>query len=474
MNDVAEQLQSWITWLKTHPPVLLLLIAVPFVLLAWAKQIYPRLRLVLLLITPCVASLIVFWQPSFLPGVIVADIAIIVLAIVDFQTVPMHRDFAVQRNCQGIASLRKPHSVSISISNVGSRHHHLEIRDGVPTDFDAQPFQFEASLPARSRTALKYEFRAARRGAFEIDAVYCRVQSRLGLWCRHLSYPHVTTIKVYPDLKQLSEYALLARTNRLNLMGVRRTRRIGQDNEFERLRDYTLDDNYRHIDWRSTARRNKLTVKDFQTNQSQRVVFMLDCGRMMTNVAAGNSLLDHSLNAMLMLSYVALSQGDSVGLVTFSDRIHSSVPLRSGRNQMNHLLHAVYDRFPQLVESRYEEAFLHLSARCRKRSLVVLITNIIDDVNARQIQRYLSLFSKRHLPLAVVLRDHQLYDAVNPPSDTNASVFRRAAAAEVLSWRHQALTDLGHQGVLVLDTFPESMTAPLINRYLEAKARQRL
>ena len=113
---------------------------------------------------------------------------------------------------------------------------------------------------------------------------------------------------------------------------------------------------------------------------------MVDCGRMMTNQSVGISLLDHALNAMLMLSYVALERGDSVGLLTFSDQVHSYVPPRAGRSQMNHLLHAAYDRFPQLVESRYHEAFLYLSARCRKRSLVILVSNLIDEVNAEQVQ----------------------------------------------------------------------------------------
>jgi uncharacterized protein (DUF58 family) len=120
-----------------------------------------------------------------------------------------------------------------------------------------------------------------------------------------MDYPVPTELHVYPDMKQLAEYALLARKNRLSLLGLRRTRRIGQDNEFERLRDYTLDDNYKFIDWRATARRDKLTVRDFQQNQSQRLIFLVDCGRMMTNQAAGLSLLDHAFNSMLMLSYVA-------------------------------------------------------------------------------------------------------------------------------------------------------------------------
>jgi uncharacterized protein (DUF58 family) len=275
-------------------------------------------------------------------------------------------------------------------------------------------------------------------------------------------------------MKQLAEYAVLARTNRLSLMGVRRTRKIGQDNEFERLRDYAPDDNYKHIDWRSTARRGKLTVKDFQTNQSQRIIFMLDCGRMMTNTARGLSLLDHALNAMLMLSYVALRQGDSVGLLCFSDEIHTYVPPRGGANQTNRLLHAVFDRFPRLVESRYDEAFLYLASHCKKRSLVILITNVIDEVNSHQIQQYLGNLVGRHLPLGVLLRDRQLFDAADQAYTSEEEMYRASAAAEILTWRHQVLRDLEHKGVLALDLFPDEMTAPLVNRYLAVKARHLL
>ena len=369
--------------------------------------------------------------------------------------------------------------MSLTITNRSKSKQTIKIKDDVPQEFTPSPAELDLIARPRSRTTVSYELRASRRGAFQLEYVYLLLRSRLGLWQKAAKLSVATSINVYPDMKQLSEYALLARTNRLSLLGVRRTRRIGQDNEFERLRDYTHDDNYKHIDWRSTARRNKLTVKDFQTNQSQRVIFLLDCGRMMTNEAGGLSLLDHSLNAMLMLSYVALDRGDSVGLLTFSDQVHSFVPPKGGRSQMNHLLHAAFDRFPSLVESRYQDAFLYLSARCRKRSLVVLVTNLIDEVNARQVHQYLSTISRQHLTLAVVLRDHQLFDAIETPAYHGAQVqgsalFRSAAAADILSWRQQVIMDLQHQGVLVLDTFPESMTAPLINQYLEIKARHLL
>ena len=261
-----------------------------------------------------------------------------------------------------------------------------------------------------------------------------------------LEVPAESELHVYPDMQQLREYALLARTNRLSLMGVRRTRRIGQDNEFERLRDYTLDDNYKHIDWRSTARRGKLTVKDFQANQSQRVIFLIDCGRMMTNTAGGLSLLDHALNAMLMLSYVALSQGDSVGLICFSDEIQAFVPPRGGMNQMNRLLHASFDRFPRLVESRYDEAFVYLNAHCRKRSLVILITNVIDEVNSHQVEQLLDQPGGRHLPLGVLLRDHAIFDAAETPAPTTRACIARPPPAEILTWRQQVLRRPGTPG----------------------------
>ena len=131
-----------------------------------------------------------------------------------------------------------------------------------------------------------------------------------------------------------------------------------------------------------------------------------------------------------------------MGLLCFSDEIHSFVPPRGGMNQMNHLLHASFDRFPRLVESRYDEAFLYLASHCRKRSLVILITNVIDEVNANQVEQYLSSLVGRHLPLGVLLRDHRLFDAADRPIHRRRTTVRAAAAADILTWRHQVLTDL--------------------------------
>jgi uncharacterized protein (DUF58 family) len=449
-------------------------VVVPLVGLAWLVAVYPSRRLVYAALVPALVSFALLGVRRVLWPLVGLDVALGLLVAGDLLTLPPRRVFAVQRLAGRVASLRKRHPVSLTLVNHSRRRLAVEVRDGVPHRLNPAPPQFSVRAQAQSSTTWQYVMRPGRRGAFVLPGVHVRVRSRLGLWQRLFVYPCETVVHVYPDMKQLHQFALLARTNRLSQVGVRRTRRIGRDHDFERLRDYTIDDNYKHIDWRATARRRKLTVKDFQASQSQRIVFLVDCGRMMTNEAAGLSLLDHALNAMLMLSFVALRQNDSVGLIGFSNEIHGYVPPRGGMNQMNRLLHASFDRFPQLVESRYDQAFRYLASRCRKRSLVVLITNVIDEVNANQIERYLTNLVGRHLPLGVLLRDRRLFEAADTERAQGDALWRAAAAADILSWRHQVLADLASKGALTLDVFPEQMTAPLVNRYLEIKARHLL
>ena len=475
VNDWWLWLQNAFNELTLHFALLAVLAILPLYFAA-RRRVYPSMTLVVLILVPCMVTPLLLLVPDTLVIVVGIDVLLVTLAVIDWLTLPRPRDFTATRKTERVASLNKPHRVELSIahSRRGGRSVRIYIRDDVPQEFDALPPEAVVRIKGRCRANVSYKLMARKRGAFELNMVHMRAQSRWNFWQRLYSLPVKTVVHVYPDMVQLSEYAVLARTNRLSLVGVRQSRKIGQDHDFERLRDYTTDDNYKHIDWRATARRHKLTVKEYQTSQSQRIVFLLDCGRMMNNMASGISLLDHALNATLMLSYVALRQGDSVGLVCFSDRIHKSVPARGGMNQMNHLLHASFDRFPNLVESRYDLAFLHLATRFRKRALVVLITNLIDEVNSYQIKRYLNAQVGRHLPLGVLLRDHQLFGMADSTPVAKKDLFRAAAAAEIINWRRQVLTDLEHQGVLTLDLFPEEMTAPLVNRYLDIKARHLL
>lgn len=482
MNDpFRDTVQSAFQWQTQLPWLFLALFALPLVVSVWRFKIYPSMGWVILLAISLVACVITIFVPNFLVITAAIDVLLVLLSLADWMWVwiQSRSGIQVQRDTPSIMSLGVPVDSELTVENRTSMTLIGHVRDDLPEHFTSNPNQHRMQLPPLGRMTVRRKLTPGQRGSFQLCHVYLKFRSPARLWVCLKQIPLQHPVKVYPDMKQLSDYALLARTNRLSLIGVRKTRRIGQDSDFERLRDYSRDDNYRHIDWRSTARRNKLTVRQFQSDQSQRVIFLLDCGRMMTNSRDGYSLLDHALNSMLMMAYVALHQGDSVGLLCFSDTIHSYIPPRGGSSQMNRLLQAGFDQFPRMVESRYDQAFLYLSTHCKRRSLVVLATNVIDEVNAGAVVDYLGNINGQHLPLGVLMRDRQMFEAADSPDGPAGegdefSMYRSAAAADILLWRDQVIRDLRHRGVLTVDAFPDELTAPLVTEYLKVKAKHLL
>ena len=469
--SIYDTLGSYLFW---APWIGLIALISPFLLIAWGWRIYPTIRWLFLLLPLCASTLLILASPLTIYFIVVFDLLALSAVVLDLLTITGPSGLRVERQMLKSASLGGTHDVSLLLDNRSNRTQLIDVCDDLPPGLTAEPEMQRIVLEPGKRMEVEYKIRPLQRGSFAFKSVYLRLRSRVGLWQRQVNRECPSELLVYPDMKQLAEYALLARTNRLSLIGVRKTRKAGQDNNFERLRDYTQDDNYKHIDWRSTARRNKLTVKQFQTDQSQRIVFMLDCGRMMTNEYRGLSLLDYALNSVLMLSYVALHQGDSVGMLCFSDKVESYVPVRGGAAQMNRLLHAGFNQFPTLKQSSYDEAFLYFSRNCRKRSLVVLVTNVIDDVSAAQISGYLSTLRGKHLPVLALLRDRAVFDYADNPSLDEDVLYRSASAAQLLVWRHEVIQRLQNAGVLSVDAFPDMLTTPLINRYLEVKAKHLL
>ena len=449
--------------------------AMPLVLVAWWRKIYPQPQMYFLLLLPLGLATIHLVWPQLLYLILMLDLVLLMLVFGDLFTVIGQRHLTVKRTIGRVASLAKAHAVQAELEYRGTWPANVSVTDDFPVQFRLEPARQAHYFSGRSRATFHWEVFPLQRGEYKLEFMYVAARSMLGFWVGNYRYECPAVVQVYPDLQQLTQYAILAKTNRLSLLGFRKSRRAGQENDFERLRDFTRDDQFKFIDWRATARRNKLTVRDFQVTQSQRLVFLLDCGRMMTNQSQGLTMLDHALNSMLMLSYVALSRGDSVGLLCFSDSIECYVPPRGDSGQINRMLHASYNVFPRMVETRFDEAFQFMETKNPRRSLVILMTNLIDEVNANQVTKYISNLHGKHLPLAVFLRDHHMYAPLpDQPQQEPSDLYTAAAAADMLTWRHQVLTGLMHRGALVLDSFPEQVSAPLVNKYLEIKARQML
>jgi uncharacterized protein (DUF58 family) len=437
----------------------------------------PSRALVLLAAGPLVLSLLTLVDRSLIGPMIVTDVAIVLLAAVD-ALLCRRRLVEVERRAPAVLSIGRPNPVHLELRSAARRKLRVEIKDDLFPSASSADLPLVVEIPARGRVSARYRVEPSRRGAHALGDTHVRHGSPLGLWIRQYRIPARTDVKVYPDLEAVRGYELLARQDR-DPAGVRASRRRGGESEFERLREYRREDEYRSVDWKATARRKKLIAREYQIESDQNVVFLLDMGRLMTAESRGLALFDHALNAALMLSHVASRAGDKVGLLAFAEEVRGYAPLTGGARATRRIVQASYDLEPDLVETNYAAAFEQLHVRIKKRTLVVLFTQVVDDVAAAELLRLMRGLFPRHLPLMVLLRDvdvDALVTGTAPESSALAGTgaYIRGAAAELESFRDRLVRGLAKQGALVLDVAPESLTPALINRYLEIKARHLL
>ncbi|MBI3395570.1 MAG: DUF58 domain-containing protein [Spirochaetia bacterium] len=402
-----------------------------------------------------------------------ADVLLLVLFLLEAVSLPRHRHMKAMRHTDPVYSIHYPHEVVLDIVLVRRAPVAAVVRDDWSADMETAEVPEKVELrPGTNR--IVYRLRVNRRGLHVLELAYVTCVSRLGFTKRVLRLPVRTELRVYPDLKAVSKYLLLARKSHLGLLGIRRTQRGGGDNEFERLREYQRDDEYRHIDWKASAKTSRLIVRTYQMNQNQTIIFMVDCGRMMTATVGGRTLLDYTLNSVLLLSRVALGQGDSVGFLAFDSSVHRYVKPAGGAGHHRRLVRAAHDLFPSHKESNFDLAFQHLNTYSRKRSLVCLVTNVIDEMNAEMIRAYLGSLAGRHLPFAVLIRPQDLDTLLSKKPETPEGWYTQAAAADFLHWKERVVQGLMNDGVLVMEAPPQALDTEMINRYLSIKARKLL
>jgi len=275
-------------------------------------------------------------------------------------------------------------------------------------------------------------------------------------------------IKIYPDFKAVSKFALLALDNRLSHLGVHLQRRRGEGTEFFQLREYRQGDSLRQVDWKAVSRRRQLVSREYRDEQDQRVIFLLDCGRRMHTRDGDISHFDHALNAMLLLSYVGLRQGDAVGMMTFSGDQDRWVPPVKGAGNMTTLLNRVYDLQTSAQPSDFAQAAKQLLVRQRRRGLVVLLTNLRDD-DAQDLPSALRPLRSKHLVLVASLREPALSRALMEPVQNLQDATRVGAVAGYLQERQRVYDSLRGRGVLTLDCEPGELPVALVNKYMEIK-----
>jgi len=313
------------------------------------------------------------------------------------------------------------------------------------------------------------------RGTFPLGLVAITISGPWKLVRRSVIYYPNDTISIIPSMANAGRYRLLAAQYRVRTAGQRVIRRRGAGTSFANLRDYVPGDDPRRIDWKATARRHRLISREFTVEQGQTIMIAIDCGRMMTQLAGDRPRFEYALASALTLADIALSTGDRVGLIVFDSLVRRYIAPTRVPGTLGALRDALTGVTATMTEPDYAAAFRTLTERNRRRSLIVLFTDVIDVRSSRAVIALTARSAERHLPLVVALRNEQLVLASVPsPNASDEQTYESAAAEELLSARDEALQIMRQAGVAVLDTAPRGMTAALINRYLEIKERSTL
>jgi uncharacterized protein (DUF58 family) len=415
---------------------------------------------------------------SFLPALVLAGaaaaIALFGLVLADAAMGPRRRDVSVTRLPLDHIALRAATSFWYEIANRSRTTATFEIVD-TPLDlFDLPEEGVRGVVGAGRRANFELHVMPRERGLGALGDLFVSAENAIGLVRRRWIVAAPAEVRVFPDLSAVERYGELARRGRLVEAGFRRLRLRGSGGEFDSLREFGPDDEFRAINWKATARRGKLIVTQNDIERSQTVMLVLDAGRLMMPRIGTQRKFDYAVTAALSVASIAGLADDKVGLLAFAGDVLEHVGPRSGVRHTASLTRSVFDLQPRFEESDYAAAFSYLRLRQPKRSLIIFFTDMFDPVASATVLANVAVLTPRHLVICVLLNDEAVESALAGAPETVDEAYRAGVAATLLAERRKAAAILGQRGVAVIDVPAAKTTVALINAYIDVKARNLL
>ena len=356
----------------------------------------------------------------------------------------------------------------------GPRRQSLDVHDLHPAAWQCEGLPRRVRLAAGMVSEFDYRLRPTQRGEARFDGVQLRLRSPLGLWRQMRMAGVARPVRVFPNFAPLTRLALLGADRASRLVGAHIKRRRGEGTDFHQMREYRVGDSLRQIDWKASSRARKLISREYQDEKNQQLVVVLDTGRRMlaqetTSADTGHALshFDHALDAALVVSYLALRQGDAVGLFATGGEARWMAPQR-GMGAIDTLLRVSYDLQPQPVATDYLAAATELSVRQRRRGLLMLVTNLRDE-DIEDVLAAVRLLQRRHLVIVASLRERALDVVLSNEIHEHEDAVFAGATARYLAQRKAAHDALRNHRIAVLDVTGDELPSALVERYLAVK-----
>ncbi|MDB5018642.1 MAG: hypothetical protein JWQ84_3474 [Mucilaginibacter sp.] len=348
------------------------------------------------------------------------------------------------------------------------------IIDEIPFQFQKRDIWFKTDLKPCQRKLINYVLRPTKRGEYEFGFIRVFVKSQLGLVRRRYNFNQAETLPVYPSFLQMRKFELMAISNNLTDIGIKKMRRLGHSLEFEQVKNYVQGDDYRTINWKATARQGNLMTNAYTDEKSQHVYCIIEKSRAMKMPFDGLSLLDYAINASLVLSKVALLKEDKAGLITVAEKIGAVIPADKRPTQINKILEVLYKEKTRYLETNMELLYATIRSVIKQRSLVVFFTNY-ESMSALQRQLpFLKRIAKFHLLLVVFFENTELKKVSETVAGDVEGIYIKTIAEKFAYDKKLIVKELAKYNIQSILSTPQNLTINTINRYLELKAKQRI
>lgn len=413
-----------------------------------------------------------FW-PLFLALAKAALMVLLVLLILDLVLLYVVRDgLRAVRDMADRLSNGDENEIRIYLRNRYPLPITMTVIDEIPHQFQVRDASYRLNVRAGTEKIVRYHLRPVRRGEYEFGRINVFAATPVRFVLRRYRFDQPQTVPVYPSYIQMRKYELMAHSNRLNELGIKKVRRIGHTMEFDQIREYVVGDDYRTINWKATARQLDLMVNQYQDERSQRVYSVIDKGRVMKMPFERMSLLDYAINASLVLSNIAIYKQDRAGLITFSRRVETILPAEKTRFQMHKIVETLYNQETDFPETDFEHLYTMARRALNTRSLLFLFTNFETLSGLQRQLPYLRQLSRLHLLVVIFFENTELRDLLQSKPQTTEEITIKTIGEKFVWEKRQIVKELERHGILSIYTPPQNLTANTINKYLEIKSRR--
>lgn len=377
----------------------------------------------------------------------------------------------VSRKVENMLNLGDSNNVELTVSNNTAQPLNCTVIEGYPVELQKRREETHTFLMPGQFKVITYEFTPTKRGEYHFGNVLVYLSSALFLIKRKIELPLEQTVQVFPSILQMKQFELKVFHQQTQVQGIKKIRRIGNNNEFEQIKNYVQGDDLRTLNWKATSKRNELMTNQYQEERSQHIYSLIDKSRNMQMEFEEMTMLDYAINSALVFSNIALKKGDRAGLITFSNKMGTQLAADRSAGQLRRILNLLYNQKTQFLESSYELLYESIRQTVKTRSLLMLYTNFESEFAMRRALPVLKRINQRHVLVVVFFQNNELEDVAYQRIDTIREIYQSAVAEKLMSVKTNIAKELRQHGIQTILTRPEDLSVNTINKYLELKAK---